>query len=515
MNNSDIIAALSLGITAVIFLVQTDDGLLRLKAKSYEKWIVIGLLLVILILINHEIFERFSLTFYFEIGGFYFKPPEWALILFLYIAGVTLYRVFSPRIFNTNPTTIQELIQKYRNGKKWDKLLTLLNRLMDRKDFDIHYAENLDDTIFNDHHLIEYLASNSPETLIKFSSTYPRASINRGDHFFHILNGLFADKSNSIFSEIRHYHNDTEKRIFLEDLSSLRYHHGFTFDPKKDYRSKLPIISWLTRIIISQPSGLKEEIQYFFRQYSETAADKNNRELFSETEINRLLSRDSVYNAIQLFSILLVEFSLVYKKSNIVIDRVLLLMYSSWEHIEQSTNLKTEEEVALNNDSYTINEYLLKGMVHAYLLLFFLLQYTSKNKDKRDNGSDSSTWPMKQLFAKLDSLIGHTGRVSDRSKSYYMALLFELYFEMPEYFGGDEKRSEEVADILLWYINDSLKDSPYGDVRLFREVFYSTCESYDFLEHNTSNTVHRAKNFYSGLLPYTKEFEWRITQSMH
>ena len=38
---SDIISALSLALTAIIFLLQTDDGLLKLKISGREKWIVV------------------------------------------------------------------------------------------------------------------------------------------------------------------------------------------------------------------------------------------------------------------------------------------------------------------------------------------------------------------------------------------------------------------------------------------------------------------------------------------
>ncbi|MBD0332466.1 MAG: hypothetical protein ICV66_07405 [Chitinophagaceae bacterium] len=69
MNNSDLIAALSLAITAIIFLVQTDDGLLKLKTRRYERWMVGSLLVLIVLLIYHQIFERFN-------------PPKLSVVFF-------------------------------------------------------------------------------------------------------------------------------------------------------------------------------------------------------------------------------------------------------------------------------------------------------------------------------------------------------------------------------------------------------------------------------------------------
>jgi len=148
MTNSDIIAALSLAITAIIFLVQTDDGLLKLKIRKYEKWWIVGLVIVIILLVNHNIFERFAFTFYFSIGDKYLLPREWALIFFICLLGATLYRIFTPRIFNTDPKVILSLINKYRQEKKCSKLQNLLLQVMALKAFEQSYAERLNDTIF-------------------------------------------------------------------------------------------------------------------------------------------------------------------------------------------------------------------------------------------------------------------------------------------------------------------------------------------------------------------------------
>lgn len=327
MNNSDIIAALSLAITAIIFLLQTDDGLLKLKVKKHENWFLGIMVVVIILLINYQVFNRLSISFYFNVFGKYLLPTEWALILFLVLLGMTLFRIFTPKIFNHDSVVILSLIDQYRREKKWNKLHTLLLQVMALEEFEEVYADKLNDTLFNDPHLIEYFASDYPEMLIKFCECYKSASIMRGDHFFHILNGLFANKSNIIFSEIRHYHNDDRKRIFLEELWSLSYEDEIEkFDPKINYRTELPIISWLTSILESFPSNLKEESRYFFRQYPETSAARNNHDTFTEDEIKRLLSRDTVFNVIQLFRILIVEFSLNNSRANILIDRVLLLL---------------------------------------------------------------------------------------------------------------------------------------------------------------------------------------------
>lgn len=121
MNNSDLIAALSLAITAIIFLIQTDDGLLLLKFRKQEKIGVATLLAVIILLINHQVFERFELSFYYRLGGFYLTPIEWALLLFLTLMFAILHRIFTPKIFNNNVITILHLIERYRREKKMDK----------------------------------------------------------------------------------------------------------------------------------------------------------------------------------------------------------------------------------------------------------------------------------------------------------------------------------------------------------------------------------------------------------
>ena len=93
MNNSDIISALSLALTAIIFLLQTDDGLLKLKITRNEKWVILFSLVGIILLANYQVFERMNITFYFSIVKFYLLPTEWALIIFL-ILQTLIYFAF-------------------------------------------------------------------------------------------------------------------------------------------------------------------------------------------------------------------------------------------------------------------------------------------------------------------------------------------------------------------------------------------------------------------------------------
>ena len=141
----------------------------------------------------------------------------------------------------------------------------------------------------------------------------------------------------------------------------------------------------------------------------------------------------------------------------------------------------------------------------------FIRPHRNKNVDDKN---DVGTWPLKQLFAKLDSLIGHKNIVSDKSKRYDLESLFSLYFEMPEYFRDNTEAAEETSEILLWYIKDSLKGSPYGDVKLFQSTFYEVCRTYDFIEHDSKIERQKRKHLYQYLLPYTSDYKWRITDSL-
>ena len=76
MNNSEIIAALSIALTAIIFLLQSDDGLLKVKFKSVEKWYIIVAVLWIVLLCNHQIFDRYKLHIYSKPYGIFLTPNE-------------------------------------------------------------------------------------------------------------------------------------------------------------------------------------------------------------------------------------------------------------------------------------------------------------------------------------------------------------------------------------------------------------------------------------------------------
>src|SRR6267154_2641791 len=134
MNNSDLLVALSLGLAAIIFLYQTDEGFLKIKITKKEKVIFFGILAVIILLCNHAIFERFKLTIYFALGSFFLTPNQWALVLFLLLFGFICYLVFTKKIFNNSPETIKSLIEQYRSEKKLNKLQDLIFLIMQLDD---------------------------------------------------------------------------------------------------------------------------------------------------------------------------------------------------------------------------------------------------------------------------------------------------------------------------------------------------------------------------------------------
>ena len=168
MNNSDIIAALSLALTAVIFLIQTDDSLLRTKISGKDKVIIALATLTVILLTNFQVFSRLDLTFYFTLNGFYLTPNEWALIIFLFLISTSLYRLFKPKIFNNDRIVLLDILKQYRSEKKMEKLKNLVFQIMDLPDFIDSYGEILNDTVFNDHHLIEYFCSKYPNLIIEF-----------------------------------------------------------------------------------------------------------------------------------------------------------------------------------------------------------------------------------------------------------------------------------------------------------------------------------------------------------
>ena len=115
------------------------------------------------------------------------------------------------------------------------------------------------------------------------------------------------------------------------------------------------------------------------------------------------------------------------------------------------------------------------------------MMYSRESRIKRyDEKDDSSYWPLRQLFAKLDSLIGHENVVSNKSKQYYLKTLISLYFDMPEYFKNNTESSEEVGYELLRSFKDSLNGAAYGEVELFRQCFYEVCNTFDFIISSNS-----------------------------
>jgi hypothetical protein len=497
MTNSDIISALSLALTAIIFLLQTDDGLLKLKIRSNEKWVIMSALIVIILLANSQIFERFGATFYFSVGHFYLLPNEWALIIFLILIWIILRRIFTQRIFNNNPDAIFALINKYRAENKVSKLHPLLLQIMELKDFESNYAGKLDDTIFNDHYLVEYFSANCPEVLIEFTKKHKQASINRGDHFYYILNGLFSDKSNKVFSEIRLYKEESDKSIFLDGWDF--YISDFKYDSTKNYKTNLEIIGWLTNILASFPHDLKRETIYFLNHFKDQAS-LNNDNIFSENEIKTAFSRDNLYSSIQLFRILLIELSFTNKRTQPLIGRVLAMLYSSWDFVENHTELKSDK-VHLGNDSYTFNEYLLKYIFDSYCSLYILSNKVLFELNESDNEEKNYTgFILGQLARKLNSLVA-SNRIPDKSKEYYITALIELYFDFPDYFVG--LVLDKCSKALLYELKDSLAKSLFGNPTEYQMHFINACKKHEFYRKNNSENMHRAELFYSELLPYS------------
>jgi hypothetical protein len=501
MNNSDILVALSLGLTAIIVLFQADAGLLKVKIRKGEITIFWGLWLLIILLCNCQVFERNHWTFYFSVKGFYLMPNEWALVIFLTVFGLICYRVFAQKIFNKDPEILLGLLKKYRSEKKIDKLLDLLILMMKLENFDSTFGEDLDDIVFNDHHLIEQFCSDSPEIIIHFTSLYPGASINGGYYFYYILMGLFADTGNQIYSEIRRYKREEIKKPFL---AGWDYNvKEVTFGQDEDYATSQRIIGWLVSLM-SFPTHLQRDIKYFLSEFH-LSAGLNNEKILSEDEIETVLSRDPLYNSIQLFRIILVEISITKKRVNEVLDRYLAMLYSAWDFVQSHTELG-EKEVQLNNDAYTINEYLLKYIFEGYCSLFVLNHI---KKPATSDGKDISGWTIKQVMQKLNSL-WKSSKVSMDSKVYFMEQLVDLYFELPEYLPVE--RVERAGFTIMYELKEnSLDSTPFGDPIANREIFQVICAKYDFYKkNNTSEDLERAEKFYSHFLPYSQEWKYRI-----
>jgi hypothetical protein len=486
MNNSDIIAALSLALTAIVFLMQTDDSLLKTKISNRDKFVLFVATLLIIILANFQVLSRFKLIFSYTAFGYYLTPSEWALTIFLIMIFIGLFRLFNPRIFNNNPKVLWEIVHRYRSEKKMDKLHSLLLQIMRLKDFETVYAEQMEDEIFNDHHVIEHFSSNYPDLMTAFAESYPSATMNRGENLYYIWNGLFADKSNAIYSEIRRYRREPYKGIFLNDWEYKQDEFYFVGD--MNYETELPIIRWLSKILQSQPSRLKEDTSIFLQQFSSHLKAYNG-EIHSEEYITTSLSRDPVFNILQLFRILLIELSYTNKNTRHLMDRVLLIQYSAWDMVKNETTLT--EGVQLNNDSYSINEYFLKYIFDTYCLLFILNKRIGYAFSTIVDDNDRSGWTTKQLLSKLDRIVA-SDRISDSSKKYYMDALLDLYYDLNKYFEGDYLHKCEMS--ILYELKSSITDSPFGKPAIFKKIFIDLCERKEFYRKNNEHADNKSRS---------------------
>lgn len=186
-----------------------------------------------------------------------------------------------------------------------------------------------------------------------------------------------------------------------------------------------------------------------------------------------------------------------------MIDRVLRVFYSAWEFILDRTKLENNE-VALNNNSFTINEYLLKYQFESYVIVAMVQVKISEAED----GHEMNEWTIKQLFAKLDGLLGTNEQVSMDSKQYYLEEIFDLFFKTDDYCSTDNT-IETFRKLFLIYIRASIEHSPYGDVLLITEAYQKAFEHYDFVPYERDNGL--VNRFYSELLPHTANYEYNIT----
>ncbi len=403
------------------------------------------------------------------------------------------------------------LLAKYRSQKKLTELVDLLHDTIATDDFAEHYGEKIEELIFTDQFLIEYIASNAPETLIDFTAKYRSSRLNQGEHLYQILKGLLSDRSNPIYSEIRKYRTEDTKEDFLHDYWHIEFD-GFKYSNKKNYHTSLPIIKWLAGVIAYCPHGLKEEIRYFLNHFGSRNDDASNKRIYTEEEIDLELAYDPLYNAIQLFRIILIEVAFNNLRATYLIDRILLLLFSAFEYVFEETDLRSQD-VALNNSSVTVNEFLLKYIFQGYLSLFILLRTVAEERKyelQAKNVKENSLWIIKQVFSKVDKLVG-SNAISDVSKFYYVENLVELYFKLPIYFKGFKKESiQSIGEAILWQLQHSMTTSPFGNPGEFQNTFKKVCGRHEFYRHNNQQNIFRAKRFYEYLLPFTDGLEYRI-----
>ncbi|GEM_PF-3169444 len=403
------------------------------------------------------------------------------------------------------------LISKYRSQKKLTELLDLLEEIISNDDFTEKNSEKLEAFIFDDQFLIEYIATNAPKILIDFTYKYSCSPINQGTHLYQILKGLLSDKSNPIYSEIRKYGTEDIKEYFLHDHWHIEFTE-FKFYNNKDYNTPLPLIKWLAQIIASCPSGLKEEIRYFLNHFANSNDDASNRKLYTEEEIDLTFAYDPLYNTIELFRMVLVEVVFNYLSATYLIDRILLMLYSAFDYVLEQTD-STSMNVALNNNSFTVNELLLKRIFQSYLSLFILLRTIAEKRIEEldaKNEKENSLWIIKQLFSKVDKLID-SNSLSNDSKLYYVENLIELYFKLPIYFIDLKKGNvESISEAILYQFKHSMTVSPFGKPKKFQTIFKRVCERHEFYRHNNELNFYRARRFYEYLLPFTDGLVYKI-----
>jgi hypothetical protein len=500
LNNSDVIAALSLFLTGAIFLAQTNGDLIRLKFKQSEMTIGAVLLGCIIVLVNSAVYERWGIQPYFSIGKIYLTPSEWALILFLCLFVFIITRVFTDKIFRPDFKLIIKLSHKYKAENQYAKCWNLIEQslILPKNN---EFLQQLDLEFFSDDIFLQKTASERPYLLTQYASQNKYSRLNYGQEIYNMLFGLFSSTNNPVFSEIEAFRQDELTGEILKDLMFLDKDDLCSYNVIKEFPDAWPILKWFVNMLGDKPTSLKEDIQHFLRFISKPD-DMFNSVIYSRDEVDILLKRDPIFNALKLFRLGLTSHLYTNEKRDEMIDRVLLVFYSAWEFILDRTKLKNNE-VALNNDSFTINEYLLKYQFESYLIVAMVQAKISE----AENGHEMNEWTIKQLFAKLDGLLGNNEQVSMDSKQYYLEEVFDLFFETDDYCSTDDT-IEMFRKMILIYINASLDHSPYGDIQLITEAYQQAFDDYDFVPYQRDEQL--VRRFYIELLPHTADHEYNI-----
>jgi hypothetical protein len=180
------------------------------------------------------------------------------------------------------------------------------------------------------------------------------------------------------------------------------------------------------------------------------------------------------------------------------------MLYSAWDFVADRTELKPDG-VQLDNDSYTINEYLLRYLFEAYCSIFVLNCILLDVVDK----DHTAAWVIQQLTNKLNAL-WKSDKVSMATKKYYMQSLIELYYELPEYLSA-EKVANAGPSVLYQLKNNSLDRNPFGNPGINRQIFDEVCSSYEFYRQNDKpGNEARAQELYEYFLPYSEKWKDNI-----